>query len=180
MIEIEVKIRIEDSKAMLGRLLALGAVLTRPRFLEENTLYDFPPGTLRSARRALRVRKSGRRTTVTFKGEPRKSRSFKVREEFETGVGDAGQIRKILGALGLQPAYSYRKHRTQLRKGPLAICIDETEAGAFLELEGRRHDITRFAKSLGVGRADFIRDDYVALIERERRKGGTAENAGTG
>ncbi len=174
MIEIEVKIRIEDPKAALGRLLALGAVVTRPRYLEENTLYDFPAGTLRTARRALRVRRSGRRTTVTFKGSPRKSRSFKVREEFETGVGDAGQLRKILRALGLQPAYSYRKHRTQLRKGPLAVCIDETPAGAFLELEGRRHDITRFARSLGFGRADFIREDYVELIERDKKlKGDT-------
>jgi adenylate cyclase, class 2 len=171
MIEIEVKIRIDDPKAVLSRLRTLGTVLTRPRFVEVNTLYDFPAGTLRAARRALRLRRSGRRTTVTFKGEPRKSRSFKVREEFETGVGDAGQLGKILRALGLQPAYSYRKHRTQLRKGPLAICVDETSAGAFLELEGPRHDIIRFARSLGFGRADFIREDYVELIEREKRKG---------
>jgi len=169
MIEIEVKIRIEDPQAVLGRLQASGAVVVRPRFLEENTLYDFPGGTLRASRRALRLRRSGRRTTVTFKGEPRKSRSFKVREEFESTVGDAGQLRKILRALGLRPAYSYRKHRTQLRKGPLAIAVDETAAGAFLELEGPRHDITRFARGLGFSRADFIRDDYIELIERSKK-----------
>ncbi len=176
MIEIEVKIRIDDVKAVRGRLLAAGAILTRPRFLEENTLYDFPGGTLRARRRALRLRKSGRRTTLTFKGEPRKSRSFKVREEFETAAGDAGQLRKILGALGLRPAYSYRKHRTQLRKGPLAIAIDETAAGTFLELEGPRHDIVRFARGLGFDRADFIREDYIELIEREKQK---EKSAGT-
>jgi adenylate cyclase class 2 len=174
MIETEVKIRIQDPKAALAKLLALGAALSRDRVLEENTLYDFPDGSLRAGRRALRLRKLGKRSTLTFKGSPRKSRSFKVREEFETGVSDAGQLRKVLQALGLQPTFSYRKHRTLLRKGNLLICLDETPVGAFLELEGKRHEIVRFARSLGFGRADFIQTDYVELICRERNGEGKA------
>jgi len=170
MVETEVKIRIQDPPAVRDKLLALGAVVTRERVLEENTLYDFPGETLRSGRRALRLRKSGKRATLTFKGSPQKSRSFKVREEFETGVADSGQIRKILKALDLRPAFSYRKHRTQLRKGHLVVCLDETSVGSFLELEGKRHEITRFARALGFRRADFIQADYVELIEREKER----------
>jgi predicted adenylyl cyclase CyaB len=173
MTETEVKIRIQDPKAIRDKLLALGAVIIGDRALEENTLYDFPQETLKASRRALRVRKSGKRTTLTFKGSPKKSRSFKVREEFETRVSDAGQLRKVLRALGLQPTYSYRKHRTLLRRAHLLICLDETPAGFFIELEGKRHEITRFARTLGFTRADFIQADYVELIEREREKGNT-------
>jgi adenylate cyclase class 2 len=168
MVEIEVKIRIQDPESVRDKLLALGAAVARDRVLEENVLYDFPAGTLKSGRRALRLRKSGKRATLTFKGSPQKSRSFKVREEFETGVSDSGQVRKILKALGLQPTFSYRKHRTLFRKGRLVICLDETPVGAFLELEGERHEITRFARALGFGRADFIQTDYIEMIEREK------------
>ncbi|MGD1009523.1 MAG: class IV adenylate cyclase [Candidatus Aminicenantales bacterium] len=170
MVEIEVKIRVQDPKTVRDKLLALGAAVTTDRVLEENILYDFPAGTLKSGRRALRLRRAGKRASLTFKGSPRKSRSFKVREEFETGVSDSGQVRKILRALGLQPAFSYRKHRTMFRKGRLAICLDETPVGAFLELEGERHEITRFARALGFGRPDFIQADYIELMEREKGK----------
>jgi adenylate cyclase class 2 len=171
MLETEVKIRIQDPKAVREKLLALGALIARDRVLEENTLYDFPAGTLKSGRQALRLRKAGKRATLTFKGSPQKSRSFKVREEFETGVGDSGQLRKILKALDFRPTFSYRKHRTLLRRGHLVICLDETPVGAFIEIEGKRHEITRFARALGFGRADFIQADYIELIEREKKQG---------
>ena len=177
MIETEVKIRIQDPKAVLAKLLALGALVLRERCLEEDTLYDFPGEKLRAGRRALRLRKSGRRQTLTFKGSPHPSRSFKVREEFETAVSDGGQVRKILKALGLRPTFTYRKHRTLLRKTNLLNCVDETSAGDYLELEGKRHEITRFARSLGFGRADFLQTDYAELIGRERKKG-EAKTAG--
>ncbi len=174
MTEIEVKIRIDDPKAVREKVLGLGAVVARDRHLEEDTLYDFDPLRLSPERRALRLRTAGRRATLTFKGEPQKSRSFKVREEFETQVRDPRQTRKILKALGLRETFSYRKHRTVLRKSRLTICIDETPAGNYVELEGERHEITRFARSLGYGRADFITLSYVEMI-RDRERTGPAD-----
>jgi len=174
MVETEVKIRIGDPRAMRLRLLDLGASVVRERVLEVNTLYDFPAGELRGSRRALRLRVAGTRATLTFKGPQQKSRSFKVREEFETGVRNAGQLRKISQALRLHPSFSYRKHRTSLRKGRLAVYLDETSVGDFLELEGQRHEIVRFARSLGFTRADFIRKDYIELMQEGKP---TAEGA---
>lgn len=164
MTETEVKIRVQDARDMKERLLGSGAALARERHLETNVLYDFPDEGLRKGRQALRLRITGKRATLTFKGPPQGSRSFKVREEFETQVQNPRQVRGILKALGLRPAFSYRKHRTVFKKGRLTVCLDETFAGSFLELEGRRHEITRFARSLGFGRADFIKTDYVELI----------------
>ncbi len=172
MTEIEVKIRIGDPKAAREKLLGLGAVVARDRHLETNVLFDFESGALRAGRRALRLRTTGKRATLTFKGEPRKSRSFKVREEFETQVRNPRELRKILKALGLRETFAYGKHRTVLRKNRLTICIDETSAGNFLELEGERHEITRFARALKFGRADFITRDYIELIGKRGEPGG--------
>ena len=173
MTEIEVKIRVDDIKAVREKILGLGAVVARERHLEENVLFDFDPPALRPARRALRLRIAGRRATLTFKGEPQKSRSFKVREEFETQVRDPKETRRILKALGLKESFAYRKHRTVLRKSRLMICLDETAAADFLELEGERHEITRFARALGFGRADFITRSYVEMLG-ERAGSGAA------
>lgn len=164
MTEIEVKIRIDDPKAMKERLLGLGAKVSRERHLERDVLYDFDSGALTAARRALRLRSAGKRATLTFKGEPRKSRSFHVREEFETQVRDPRGTRLILKALGLKETFAYAKHRTVLRKNRLTICLDETAAGNFLELEGERHEIVKFARALKVRRADFVTESYVDLI----------------
>lgn len=174
MTEIEVKIRIGDPAAAREKVLGLGAAVARERHLEKDVLYDFPSGALRDARRALRLRTTGKRATLTFKGEPRKSRSFKVREEHETQVRDPRQARRILEALGLRPSFAYEKRRTVFRKARLTIAIDETAAGNFLELEGERHEIVRFARALGFKRADFITDDYVALIAAAEGKAGKA------
>ena len=165
MTEIEVKIKVGDPVEARRRLLALGAVVERERSLEENALYDFPGGLLAAQRQALRLRTVGRTTSLTFKGAPQKSRSFKVREEYETGVHSAKQAREILRGLGLKVAFAYRKHRTWLRKGRLKVSLDETPVGNYLELEGERHEITRFARALGFRRADFITLDYVQMIK---------------
>lgn len=164
MIETEAKIKVPDAKGLKERLLGLGCVLARDRYLETNVLYDYRSDILRQKSEALRLRTIGKRAWLTFKGAPRKSRSFKVRPEFESEVRDPAAFRKVLKALGLRPVFRYRKHRTLLRKGRLAICLDETSVGDYIELEGKRSDIVRFARALGYSRTDFITRDYVAMI----------------
>ncbi len=169
MIETEVKVGISDPAAVRKKIIELGGGVHRERFREENTLFDFPGRDLFKKRQALRLRTIGKRAYLTFKGAPRKSRTFKVRDEFETEVKSAVTLRKILDSLGLQPSFAYHKQRTVFLRGPLKICLDELDIGNFLELEGPRHDIIRFAKSLGVRRKELIKKDYIELIEESRR-----------
>ena len=84
MLEIEVKIRIKNLKEMAQKLQDLGAELDKQRYFEENTLYDFPEQILTKKRQAIRLRKIKKKATLTFKGPPKKSRTFKIREEYET------------------------------------------------------------------------------------------------
>jgi predicted adenylyl cyclase CyaB len=171
MLEIEVKIKIEDPAEMRARLEKLQACVARKRHHEVNTLYDYPSGDLFKKRQAVRLRSiDNKKHFLTFKGAPQKSRQFKIRDEFETEVRNIRHTKKILAALGLNPSFRYEKYRTLFRFKRLKICLDETDMGSFLELEGRQHEIVRFAKSLGFQRRDFIKKDYIQLI-KERDSG---------
>lgn len=170
MLEIEVKIKVENLGWLRQTLLTLGARLEKERFSEDNTLYDFRSGALHQKRCALRLRLVGRKAFLTFKGTPQKSRRFKVREEFETEVRDVKQLKKILKVLGLFPVFTYRKNRTLFRTNRLKVCLDETAAGNFCELEGERNDIIKFAKKLGFSRGDLIKLDYIQLLRQTGKK----------
>jgi adenylate cyclase class 2 len=163
-IEVEVKARVGDPASARAMLIAAGAVETRPRHREINTLYDFRDGRFAGSHRAVRLRVVGKKAVLTYKGPPMKSRRFKVREEIETEVKKAGAAAKILAELGLVPVYRYEKRRTLFKKGALTICLDELAIGNFLEVEGERPKIVRFMKALGIGRKDWIRSSYIGLI----------------
>ena len=81
-------------------------------------------------------------------------------------------MRRILKALGLKEVFAYGKHRTVLRKSRLTLCIDETEAGNFLELEGERHEIVKFARALKVRRTEFVTRSYIELLAGREQEGG--------
>jgi predicted adenylyl cyclase CyaB len=170
MIETEVKIRIKDIDSAVKRIIQQGARLEKERYLEENTLYDFPSQLLYKKRQALRLRKINKKTFLTFKGAPLKSRKFKIREEYETEVKNEREFKKILKSVGLSPTFQYKKYRRVFRKKRLKICLDETPAGNFLELEGEREDIVKTAKALGFSKKEFIKSDYIQLIKEARNK----------
>jgi len=165
MLEIEVKFVVTDPNSFREKILANGAILRKERYREENILYDFRSHDLERQAQALRLRLVGKKAWLTFKGSPQKSRRFKIRQEFETEVKDAKQMRRILKKLGLIPAFSYVKYRTVFQKGKLKICLDETPIGYFCELEGERPEIVRLARRLGVANKDFIKLDYIQLLK---------------
>jgi predicted adenylyl cyclase CyaB len=164
MLEIEVKIKVENPESAGQMLKALGAEVDKGRHYEQNTLYDFVTRQLQGKGHALRLRKVDKKIFLTFKGTRQKSRKFKIREEYETEVKNEKQITNILKSLGLRPVFAYKKHRTVYRKKKLKICLDETSIGTFLELEGQRNDIVRFAQALQISKKDFIIKDYIQLI----------------
>jgi adenylate cyclase class 2 len=172
MTEVEIKIRIPGVAPVAAKLRELRAVEVKPRHREDNILYDFPSGDLRRRQEALRVRAVGKKCFLTFKGQPQPSRRFKVREEHQTEVRSAAELRKILKSLGLRTAARYGKFRTVFRLGRLTVCLDELSIGTFMELEGKRSEIVKAARALGYGPADFIRTSYLGLLaEADGREG---------
>ena len=168
MVEIEVKVQVKDPASARQAILKSGAELEKERYPEENTLFDLPSRVLTEKRCALRLRRAGRKVFLTFKGAPQKSRRFKVREEHETEVRDEKAVRQILRGLGFVAVFRYEKSRTTFRRGRLKISLDETAAGAYLEFEGERSDIVKYARTLGFSSADMIKQDYVEILRQGR------------
>lgn len=104
---------------------------------------------------------------------------YKVREEIELEVADAGTLARIFEGLGMSGWFRYEKYRTTFRlpdsktwaKG-LLIELDETPIGTFVELEGPAAAIDRAAEQLGFSKRDYILQNYLSLyMEDCRRKG---------
>jgi adenylate cyclase class 2 len=169
-LEIEVKVKVEDLQPIRDQLLALGARVERERTLEDDIFYDLRPPALLRKKHALRLRTVQKKAFLTFKGAPQKSRKFKVREEHETEVKNVKQTKRILKALGFGPVFRFAKHRMVLKKGRLKICLDETSIGFFVEFEGERENIARLAKRLQIPKARWIKKDYVQLMKNSGKK----------
>lgn len=164
--EVEVKLPVADPARTRRALRRLGFRVKNPRALERNTLFDTPTRELRRRGQMLRLRQSGRRWWMTFKGPGGSDRRYKIREERETAIADGQVAEQILTALGLTPTFYYEKYRTELAQGRGHALLDETPVGRFLELEGPPAWIDRVARQLGYGPRDYIRETYAALFNQ--------------
>jgi adenylate cyclase class 2 len=122
----------------------------------------------------LRLRQVDRDTVLTLKLPVAGEHRHKVREEHETHVAEPAALRAILRGLGFEVCYRYQKHRTVYRLGDLALCLDETPIGCFVELEGPPAEIDLAAARLGAAPADYVRETYRELQERFARERGVA------
>src|SRR5712692_2847940 len=203
--ETEIKLRISDVRAFHRALKRIGARPAGPgisKVHEENVIFDTPQGGLAKHGQLLRIRTETpeargksktagpkQRVVLTFKqplAQPAVAGmdsasygSYKVREEMEVEVAEAGNLTRILEGLGMSGWFRYEKYRTTFRlpaskawaKG-LLIELDQTPIGTFVELEGPAAAIDRAAEELGFSKRDYVVKNYLRLyMEDCRRKG---------
>ena len=167
---------VADAKALARRLRGLGFRTATPRTHEVNTLYDLPGSPLRERSEILRIRKYGRRWTITHKSKGTAGR-HKSRQELETEVADGTSLDRIFRALGFTPAFRYEKFRSEWTDGKGHVVIDETPIGVIAEIEGSPRWIDRTARQLGISNRDYITLSYGALFEDwKQRSGSSARN----
>ncbi|HKG80465.1 MAG TPA: class IV adenylate cyclase [Pyrinomonadaceae bacterium] len=149
MIEVEKKFRLTKRQrdAVLKRLPEVGASLEGEEF-EENTLYDGE--VLKTGTCVLRIRRVGRKATLTYKKRIPSASAIKQQREEETAIGDAEAMEAILEALGFTPALVYEKRRQTWRLGNAEIVIDVLPFGLFMEIEGRATEIRAVERKLGL------------------------------
>ncbi|MHB8486896.1 MAG: class IV adenylate cyclase [Candidatus Acidiferrales bacterium] len=185
--EVEIKLRVHELPGLLGRLRELGAKCGGSAH-EENTLYDTSTRDFQRMQAILRIRRErparlpgktrrrGRRANgagglITYKEMVSGKRGaasgkYKVREEIEYRVKNAGRIERLFARLGLRRRFRYEKYRTRYRLESfpeLDLDLDETPIGTFLELEGSRRAIDGAARALGYSEKDYIAVSYLEL-----------------
>jgi len=203
--ETEIKLKIHNERAFHRALKRMGALPLGQgtgRVHEENVIFDTPQGGLAKHGQLLRIRtetpevkgkakaaEAKQRVVVTFKRPPAEPAAavadhslrgrYKVREEIEVEIADAGALTKIFEGLGMSGWFRYEKYRTTFQlptskewaKG-LLIELDETPIGTYVELEGPPSAIDRVAEGLGHSKQDYVSKNYLVLyVEECRRKG---------
>ncbi len=168
--ETEIKLPLADAAEGRRLLRSAGFRVARRRVFESNTLFDTAGAKLRKSGLVLRVRQSGRRAVLTYKG-PASVGRHKSREELETDLANAETFSAVLSRLGFQPVFRYEKYRTEYGEETGGIVtVDETPIGVFLELEGEPDWIDRTAVRLGFTTADYITSSYASLYLRHRER----------
>jgi adenylate cyclase, class 2 len=179
-IEIEVKFRVRDPKALEATLPQLGFHCETPRTFERNILFDTADHRLRASTQILRVRRYGDRWVLTHKQTtPNDSPQARHKEriETETAVEDGEAVAAIFKVLGYTATFVYEKWRSEWADGTGHCVIDETPIGQYAELEGPREWIDRMLAALHVEPADVTILSYGRLFEQwQQQTGSHAQN----
>ena len=141
-IEVEMKFAVCDEAALLQRLTKWEVVLGQSE-RQVDSYFFHPVRDFSSTDEALRIRRTGSRVEVAYKG-PRLDERTKTRQEIEVSLEDgetaAPRFAQILHALGFCVAGEVTKKRRvgelHVRNRVVTVALDQVDGlGNFLELE---------------------------------------------
>jgi adenylate cyclase class 2 len=176
--EVEQKHLVPDVGALEARL-AQRAVTLDPAVAQSDQYFAHPARNFVQTDEALRIRTSGGRSFVTYKG-PKVDALTKTRRELELPLDeqDAGgsQFAELLATLGFRPVATVRKQRRRFgldHKGRhVEGALDEVDGvGTFIELEliaddagleAAKQAIRELAAELNLGPAE--RRSYLGML----------------
>lgn len=139
--EVELKFPLAAGTRMAEKLQSIGARFAGKAW-QDDLYFQHPQRDFRQTDEALRLRRDGDETCVTYKG-PKVDGISKTRHEIEISLGspeDLASFAALFAALGfIESAHVHKsRHRFHLeRKGrAIEIALDEVEGlGQYLELE---------------------------------------------
>ena len=172
MLEVEVKYRCDDWAAVRAKLAEWGAVADPPR-VDADQYFDAPDRSLKQTDEAVRIRRIGESSFLTYKG-PKLDATTKTRPEVEVplrpGAAAAEAAVRFLTGLRYTPVAVVTKNRqvVRFRRAGFAFeaCFDDLgRLGRFVELETLA-DESRFepAKAALLATAAEL-----GLVEQEKR-----------
>ena len=166
-LEREVKLSFESAESAREAVIAAGATPLLGRRLQEDALLDTADNVLHGRCCALRIRMENGKSRITFKG-PVQPSVMKLRDEFETLVGDGVMLLRILEELGFHVWFRYEKYREEFSHEDVTVAVDETPIGVFVEIEGSETGITAMAAAMGRQPSDYVLDSYRSLFLQRR------------
>ncbi|MDH3253410.1 MAG: class IV adenylate cyclase [Acidobacteriota bacterium] len=165
-VERELKFSCSDLNTLRERLQDAEAERQSASLFEDNMIYD-RRGELAEGGRLLRLRLVGKSACLTYKGPASFDGGLKIREERETEIANAEELRAILDHLGYTRTQRYQKYREEWRLGGVTICLDRTPIGEFVEFEGSA--AAALARRLGLDPDAAERRSYLKIYEDYRQ-----------
>ena len=172
MLEIELKVRVDALGPVRERLQQFNAE-SSGRVHEHDIYYNAPHRNFAKTDEALRVRYTGGKAVVTYKGAKLKNLGLKAREELNTAVESGEVFSGILARLGFIKTAEVNNWREHYRYGNASIALDEVEhLGTFVEIEVLADTETQAAterietikKELGIT-GEAILASYLELLQ---------------
>lgn len=185
MIEVEIKLPVNNRKEIKEKLLHMGFAL-ESREKETDTYFDSLSGEIRAQGQALRVREcvdlmtGTTRAQINFKDRKTDQVSM-TRTELETEIEQADTVRQILHSIGfhaVDPVVS--KIRDTYQKSSISACLDQVkDLGDFLELEILIDTDTQYENALrqikevlgmlGCSMNDTTRTSYLSMLQNKMK-----------
>lgn len=167
--EIEVKFEVESFDEIRGQLEAMGAQLAW-KGREETIYFDKPDSSLKKKNISLRLRSwDGHSVTMTIKVEPKKrSKKYKVREEYQLTVSDMETAKKMLELLGFVQGVSYEKQREHWSLPGAFVELDKLNGLNFVEIEAGERKINWLAKKFGLDWSGSSTKSYLTILDELR------------
>lgn len=171
MLEIELKVLLPSLAPVRAALRERGARFIK-RTREHDVYYNAPHRDFSATDEALRVRYTGGKAVVTYKGAKIKNLGLKAREELNTAVESGEVVEQILGRLGFTRTAAVSKWRETFAVGNATISLDDVDGlGTFMEIEviaesdrdGALATISRIKEELGIC-GEPILASYLELV----------------
>lgn len=174
-VETELKIPVQDLSVVRSTLSRLNAKLVKESSREVNLLLDTSIRELADRGCVLRLRRYGSRHILTFKGPASYDGPIKVRPEHELEIENVEKMLTVFEALGYTAVARYEKDRESWQMGKVAVVLDHTPMGDFVEVEGPSETLTATTRLLGLEPSNAVRGSYMSLWldyrERYARRG---------
>ena len=169
MLELEMKAKIDKySRGRIEQILKNSEFLEEK--IEEDVYFSSPIKDFKETDEALRIRKSGEDTILTYKG-PKIDKISKSREEVEAFV--SGEIELILQRLGFKEFIKIKKKRRLYQYKEFTISIDDVEdLGEYIEVELKsenKEDVKKIDHLFDVLYLNSERRSYLELILIEKK-----------
>ena len=178
MIEVETKLKIDSTSQIEERIKELVGDYKGEK-TEIDLYFDHPDTHIFDGGRALRVRDSGGKYRLTYKG-PKKDDETTSRAEIEIGIESAREMIGILDELGFYEICEVKKLRKTYLLEDLVITLDNVaDLGEFIEVEGKasndrefeekKGEIFKLLKKLGLSTEAISQKSYLEMLLDEKK-----------
>lgn len=167
--ETEIKIKIGNTKKVIGKIENLGGVFVKD---VEQVMHGLFLPKYKNIKTGIfpRIRTENGVTTLTVKVRKTQSNHYFKRDEYAVDISDEKTGLEIMKILGYSLVRTLRKNRKEWKFDKVILSLDTLYFGTFLEIEGEEKDIEQTISALVLEKEARITKSYLYLEDIHLKK----------